>query len=115
MFGLDLAKRPRDAASVGVRIWSKLDGIEVKIADTGVIVTAWCLMRKIRGRMESTGAPIDDAPIPDHVHRLHTEVNTVVVTENQEIPNTITREVEVGRRTAVTRTTTPVDDTLVLR
>jgi hypothetical protein len=70
-------------------------------------------MRKIRGRMESTGAPIDDAPTPDHAHRLHTEVNTVVVTENQEIANTITREVEVGRRTAVTRTTTPVDDTLV--
>jgi L-ascorbate metabolism protein UlaG (beta-lactamase superfamily) len=111
MFGLDHTKRPRDAASVGVRIWSRLDGIEVKIADTGVIITAWCSMKKIRDRMESTGALIDDAPILVHGHRLHTEVNTVVDTENQEIANIIVPEVEVARRTAVTRTATPVDDT----
>jgi len=111
MFGLDHTKRPRDVASVDVKIWSRLEGIEVKIADTGVIITAWCLMKKIRDRMGSIGALIDDAPILVHAHRPHTEVNTVVVMENQEIANTIAREVEVGRRTAVTRTATPVDDT----
>lgn len=117
MFGWDHDKRPRDAASVGVMIWSTLDGTEeLMIADLGVIITAWYLMKKIRDRQGNIGAQIDDNHIRTlaRVRHHHTVTNTVATTENQEITSTIAVEVEVEKGIGVTRTLTPVADILWL-